>query len=120
MHPEQHTELDNLITMQHNLRTSAKGSNDAYDVSVSLTDCDDPVNQDLLLRQYGERIEMLSQQDKLSKFCLGRAGHTVTGTGRHLDAKSTTRQINFKEGVKRQSMKTFTIDLSVTSSSGRR
>ena len=25
MHPEQHTELDNLITMQHNLRTSAKG-----------------------------------------------------------------------------------------------
>ena len=37
MHPEQHTELDNLNTMQHNLRTSAKGSNDAYDVSVSLT-----------------------------------------------------------------------------------
>ena len=37
MHPEQHTELDNLITMQHNLRTSSKGSNDAYDVSVSLT-----------------------------------------------------------------------------------
>ena len=37
MHPEQHTELDNLITMQHNLRNSAKGSNDAYAVSVSLT-----------------------------------------------------------------------------------
>ena len=37
MHPEQHTELDNLITMQPNLRNSAKGSNDAYDVSVSLT-----------------------------------------------------------------------------------
>ena len=36
-HPEQHTELDNLNTVQHNLRTSAKGSNDAYDVSVSLT-----------------------------------------------------------------------------------
>ena len=36
MHFEQHTELDNLIAMQ-NLRTSAnKGSNDAYDVSVSL------------------------------------------------------------------------------------
>ena len=35
MHFEQHTELDNLIAMQ-NLRTSAnKGSNDAYDVSVS-------------------------------------------------------------------------------------
>ena len=31
-------------------------------------ECDDPVNQDLLLQQYGERIEKLSQQDKLSKF----------------------------------------------------
>ena len=37
MHFEQHTELGNLITMQSNLRTSAKGSNDAYDVSSSLT-----------------------------------------------------------------------------------
>ena len=37
LHLEQHTELDNLITMQ-NLRTSAnKGSNDAYDVHTSLT-----------------------------------------------------------------------------------
>ena len=37
MHFEQHTELDNLITMQ-NLRTSAnKGSNVAYDVHTSLT-----------------------------------------------------------------------------------
>ena len=37
MHLEQHTELDNLITMQ-DLRTSAnKGSNDAYDVHTSLT-----------------------------------------------------------------------------------
>ena len=37
MHTEQHTELDNLITMQANLRNSAKGSNDAYDVPISLT-----------------------------------------------------------------------------------
>ena len=38
MHFEQHTELDNLITM-HDLRTSAnKGSNDAYDVHTSLTE----------------------------------------------------------------------------------
>ena len=37
LHFEQHTELDNLIAMQ-NLRTTAnKESNDAYDVSVSLT-----------------------------------------------------------------------------------
>ena len=37
MHPEPHTDLDNLNTVQHNLRHSTKGSNDAYDVTVSLT-----------------------------------------------------------------------------------
>ena len=37
MHTEQHTELDNLSTMQSNLRNSAKVSNDAYDVPISLT-----------------------------------------------------------------------------------
>ena len=50
----------------------------------------------------------------------GKAGHTVTGTGRKQVAKNTTRQINFKEGVERRNMKTFTIDLSVTSSSAKR
>ena len=35
-----------------------------------LLDCDDPVDQDLLLQQYGERNEKLSQQDKVSKFCV--------------------------------------------------
>ena len=34
-------------------------------------DCDDPANQDLLLEQYGERIEKLSQQDKMSKNLYG-------------------------------------------------
>ena len=33
-------------------------------------DCDDPANQDLLWQQHGERIERLSQQDKLCKFCM--------------------------------------------------
>ena len=37
MHPEQHTDFDNLNTVQHKLRNSAKGSNDAHDVTVSLT-----------------------------------------------------------------------------------
>ena len=31
-------------------------------------DCDDPANQDLLLQQYGERIEKLSQQEKIRTF----------------------------------------------------
>ena len=35
-----------------------------------LLENDDQPNQDLLLQQYGERSEKLSQQDKLSKFCM--------------------------------------------------
>ena len=37
MHPELQTDLDNLNTVEHNLRNSAKGSLDTYDVTVSLT-----------------------------------------------------------------------------------
>ena len=37
MLPEPHTDLNNLITMQHNLRNSAKEINNAYDVNTSLT-----------------------------------------------------------------------------------
>ena len=33
-------------------------------------DCDDLANKEFLLQQYGERVEKLSQQDKLSKFCV--------------------------------------------------
>ena len=39
--------------------------------------------------------------------------------GKKAGCKKTTRQINFKEGVERNTTKTFTIDLSVTSSSER-
>ena len=45
---------------------------------------------------------------------------TVTGTGKHLDAKSTTRQINFKRGVARRNMTTSTTDSSAISSSEKR
>ena len=37
MHPEPHTNLDNLNTVQNNLRHSAKVNLDAYDVTHSLT-----------------------------------------------------------------------------------
>ena len=37
MHPEHYTDLDNFDTVETNLRHSAKGSNDAYDVTDSLT-----------------------------------------------------------------------------------
>ena len=42
-----------------------------------LLDCDDPANQDLLVQQYEERIERLSQPDKLSKLCMDAGFTTV-------------------------------------------
>ena len=42
---------------------------------------DDPTHKELLLRRYGERIERLSQQDKLSKFCMDAGFLTVVEVG---------------------------------------
>ena len=36
-HPDLHTDLDNVDSVENNLRHSAKGSLDAYDVTLSLT-----------------------------------------------------------------------------------
>ena len=47
----------------------------AIKTEVSL-DYDDPTNQDLLLQRYEERIELLSQENKVSKFLHGCRIHT--------------------------------------------
>ena len=52
-------------------------------------DCDYPANQDLLLQQYGERIEKLSQQDKLSKFCMDAGFLNVVENGQYFMTKDT-------------------------------
>ena len=54
-----------------------------------LLDCDDPVNHDLLLHQYGERIEKLSQQDKLNKFCMDAGFLNVVEIGQYFRTKDT-------------------------------
>ena len=54
-----------------------------------LLDCDDPANQNLLLQQYGERIEKLLQQDKLSKFCMDAGFLNVDEIGQYLMTKDT-------------------------------
>ena len=46
-------------------------------------DCDDPANQDLLLQQYGERIE------KLSKFCMDAGLLSVVEVGQCFMTKDT-------------------------------
>ena len=52
-------------------------------------DCDDPANQALLLQQHGERIEKLSQEDKLSKFCLDAGFLNVVEIGQYFMTKDT-------------------------------
>ena len=52
-------------------------------------DCDDPPNEDLLVQQYGERVEKLSQQDKLSKFCMTAGSLSVMENGRYFKTKDT-------------------------------
>ena len=62
-------------------------------------DCDDPVNQDLPLQQYGERIEKLSQQDKLSKFCLDAGFLNVVEIGQYFMTKNTAEFSQFTDAV---------------------
>ena len=52
-------------------------------------DCDDPANKDLPLQQYGERIERLSQQDKLSKFCMDAGFLSVVEIGQYFRTEDT-------------------------------
>ena len=54
-----------------------------------LLDCDDPAYQNFLLQQYGERIEKLSQQDKLSKFCMDAGFLSVVENGQYFMTKHT-------------------------------
>ena len=60
----------------------------AIKIEVSL-DSDDPANQNFLLQQYEERIEKLSQQDKMSKFCMDAGFQSVVGNGQCFMTKDT-------------------------------
>ena len=60
-----------------------------------LLDFDDPANQDLLLQQYGERIEKLSQRDKLSKFCIDAGFLNIVEIGQYFMTKDTAECSQF-------------------------
>ena len=62
-------------------------------------DCDDPANKDLLLQQNGERIEKLSQQDKLSKFCMDAGFLNVVEIGQHFMTKDTAEFSQFTDAM---------------------
>ena len=53
---------------------------------------DDPAYQNLVLQQYEERIERLSQQDRLSKFCMDAGFLSVFEIGQYFMTKDTGEQ----------------------------
>ena len=52
-------------------------------------DCDDLPRKDFLSQQYGERLEKLSQQDKLSKFCMDAGFLNIVEIGQYFMTKDT-------------------------------
>ena len=59
-------------------------------------DSDDPANQNFLLQQYEERIEKVSQQDKLSKVCMDAGFLSVVENGQYFMTKDTGYLTQFK------------------------
>ena len=53
---------------------------------------DDPAYQNFLVQQYEERIERLSQPDKVSKFCMGAGFLSVVEIGPYFLTKNTGEQ----------------------------
>ena len=68
----------------------------------TLLDCDDRAHKDLLLQQYGERIEKLSQQDKLSKFCVYAGFLNVVEIGQYFMTKDTAEFSQFRAAACRE------------------
>ena len=60
----------------------------AIKTEVSLEN-DDPAYQNFLLQQYEERIEKLSQQDKLSKFCMDAGFLSIVENGQYFMTEDT-------------------------------
>ena len=60
---------------------------------------DDLTHEEILLRKYGERIEKLSQQEKLSKFCTDAGFLTMVDVGQCLMTKDTEEFSQFTDAV---------------------
>ena len=60
---------------------------------------DDLAHKELLLQRYGERIEKLSQQDRLSKFCMDAGFLNVAEIGQYFMTKDTAEFSQFTDAV---------------------
>ena len=67
----------------------------AIKTEVSLEN-DDPAKQKFLLQQYEKRIERLSQQDKVSKFCIDAGFLNVVEIGQYFMTKDTAEFLQFQ------------------------
>ena len=86
MHPDLHTDLDNLDSVENNLRHSAKGSLDAYDVTISLTgyEPNDTVSNELVDSQGPFSYVTPSSDQDIDDTTLGKAAHRITPRIRRL------------------------------------
>ena len=71
-----------------------------FKTEVSLEN-DDPPYRNVLLEQFGERIEKLSQQDKLSNFCMD-ADFCVVENGQYFMTEDTGDLTQFHSAVSRE------------------
>ena len=60
---------------------------------------DGRARKDLQLQQHGERIEKLSQHDKLSKFCMDAGFLNVVEIGQYFMTKDTAEFLQFTDAV---------------------
>ena len=60
---------------------------------------DDPAHKEFQLQRYGERIEKLSQQDRLSKFCMDAGFLTTVEVGQNFMTKDTEEFSQFTDSV---------------------
>ena len=64
---------------------------------VPLENDDHPANQNFVLQQHEERIERLTQQDKLSKFCMDAGFLSVVEDGQYFMTKTLQISHNFTQ-----------------------
>ena len=85
-------------------RPVVKGQSDpSFVPSVTKTNVplnsNDPTHEELLLQQYGERIENLSQRDRVSKFCTDAGFLTTVEVGQYFMTKNTEEFSKFTDSV---------------------
>ena len=89
---EYETHQDNLMHMGQSIVLSV------IKTEVPLEN-DDPTYQNFPLQRYEERIEKLSQQDKLSKFCTDAGFLTTVDVGQYFMPKDTEEFFQFTDSV---------------------